>query len=74
MKGVRKNADKRCPICQEEEDAKRILLERRDTRNCRMNLMKDKWLNMNEEIAYRKLLNCTNKDQIKQIRQIRANG
>ena len=44
MKGVRNNADKRCPICQEEEDAKRILLERRDTRNCRMNLIKDKWL------------------------------
>jgi hypothetical protein len=65
-KGVKKKANKRrCPICLEEEDGKHILLDSRDTRNCRMKLINDKGLNMNEEIACRKLLKCTIKDQLK---------
>jgi hypothetical protein len=36
LKGVRRNADKaRCPLCLEEEDAKHILLECKETKHWR---------------------------------------
>jgi hypothetical protein len=68
LKGVRQNTDKgRCPLCFNEEDAKHILLDCRDTRNWRLKLLNDKWPSMNKEVAYRKMLRCTNKDQIRNL-------
>jgi hypothetical protein len=52
----------RCAIRIEEEYAKHILLDCRDTRNCKVKLINDKWLNMNKEVACGKMSKCTNKD------------
>ena len=62
MKRVRKNIYKgRCPIRIEEEDAKHILLDSRDTRNWKVKLINDKWLNMNNEVAVGKCQNARTK-------------
>jgi HKD family nuclease len=62
LKGVRQNTDEgRCSIWLE-EDAKHVLLDCRDTRNWKVKLINDKWLNMNKEVAYGKMLKYTNKD------------
>jgi hypothetical protein len=64
-KRVRRNADKgRCPLCLEEEDVKHILLECKETKYWREKLIHDKWLNMNREITYRKILKTTNRTHI----------
>jgi hypothetical protein len=34
------------------------------TRKCGMKFLNDKWWSMNKEAAYRKILWCTNRDQI----------
>jgi hypothetical protein len=65
LKGVRRNADKgRCPLCLEEEDVKHILLEFKGTKYWREKLIHDKWLNMNKEVACRKILKITNRVHI----------
>jgi hypothetical protein len=68
LKGVRRNADKgRCPLCFEKEDAKHILLECKDTKHWRVKLIHDKWLNMNNEVAYRKIMKITNRTLIQNL-------
>jgi hypothetical protein len=47
-----------------EEDVHHTLLEFLGTRNWRIIFANDTRLNMNKETAYRKILRCTNKDQI----------
>ena len=32
-----------------------------------MKFLEEKWLNMNKEVAYRKIVRCTNKDQIRNV-------
>jgi hypothetical protein len=32
-----------------------------------MELLNEKWLNNNKEIAYRKILRCTNKEQVRTL-------
>jgi hypothetical protein len=60
-----KNTDKRrCYLCLGEEDAKHILLDSWETTNWKLKFLNDEWLNMNKEVAYRKMLRCLNKDQI----------
>jgi len=44
-----------------------ILLDCLEARNCRMKYLNDKWLSMNKEVAYRKIIRCTNKDQIRNL-------
>jgi hypothetical protein len=44
-----------------------MLLDCRDTRNWRMKLINDKWLHMNKEAAYRKMLKSTTKEQVKYL-------
>jgi hypothetical protein len=51
----------------EEENAKHILLDCRDTRNWRMKLINDKRLNMNKEVAYRKMFKNTTKKQVNNV-------
>jgi hypothetical protein len=56
LKGVRRNADKgRCPLCFGKEDVKHILLECKETKHWGVKLIHDKWLNMNKEVACRKI-------------------
>jgi HKD family nuclease len=52
-----------------EEDAKHILLNCPETKKWREELLCSKWLNKNEDIAYRKIINCTNVTKIKTIGQ-----
>jgi hypothetical protein len=35
--------------------------------NWRMKLLKGKWLSMNRDVVYRKVLSCTNKDPIRYL-------
>jgi hypothetical protein len=68
LKGVRRNADKgRCPLCFEKEDVNNILLECKEIKYWREKLIHDKWLNMNEEITYRKILKITNRTHIQNL-------
>jgi hypothetical protein len=54
--GVRRNADKgRCTLCFEREDVKHIFLYCKETKHWRLTLIHDEWLNMNKEVAYRKI-------------------
>jgi hypothetical protein len=65
LKGVRRNTDKgRCPLCLEEEDVEHILLGCKETKHWRVKLIHDKWLNMNKEVAYRKIVKITNRVHI----------
>jgi hypothetical protein len=65
LKGVGRNADKgRCPLCFEKEVVRHILLECKETKYWREKLIHDKWLNMNKEITYRKILKTTNRTHI----------
>jgi hypothetical protein len=57
----------RCPLCFEKEDGKRILLECKETKHWRRKLMHNKWLNMNKEVACRKIIKITNRTQIKNV-------
>jgi hypothetical protein len=68
LKGVRRNADKgRCPLCFEKEDVKHILLECKETKHWRVKLIHDKWLSMNKEVAYRKIVKITNRVHIQNL-------
>jgi hypothetical protein len=49
-----------CPLCLGEEDAKHILLKWPGTYQWREEFACCKWLNINENIAYRKIISCTN--------------
>jgi hypothetical protein len=46
------------------EDVKQRLLGCSETKKLRMQFMSKKWLCINEELAYRKIINCTNKAHI----------
>jgi hypothetical protein len=68
LKGVRRNADKgRCTLCLEEDDVEHILLECKETKYWRETLIHDKWLKMNKEITYRKILKTTNRTHIQNL-------
>jgi hypothetical protein len=45
-------------------DVKHILLSSPETKKWRMQFISKKWLCINEELAYRKIINCTNKAYI----------
>ena len=64
------NVDKgRCPLCSGEEDVKHILLDCKETKHWRIKLILDKWLNMNKQVAYRKMVKITNKAHIQNLRK-----
>jgi hypothetical protein len=68
LKRIRRNTDKgRCGLCLGEEDVKRILLDCLETRNWRIKFFNEKCLNMKKEIAYRKILRCANKGQMRHL-------
>jgi hypothetical protein len=51
---------RRCPLCNGEEDALHVLLKCPETRRLREHLLDRKWQIINEELAYKKIINCTN--------------
>jgi hypothetical protein len=65
LKWLRRNSHNgKCPLCLEEEDVKHILLDCSDSRNWRLHVLNDKWISINEEVAHKKMLICTNKNQL----------
>jgi hypothetical protein len=65
---MRKNIDKgRCPLDLSEEDVIHNLLDCLGTRNWIMKFLNDKWLRMNKDVAYRKILRCSTKDRIRNV-------
>jgi hypothetical protein len=68
VKGTKRNMDKGIGmLCSGEEDVRCILLDSLEKRNWRMKVSNEKWLNMNEEVAYMIILRRTNKDQIRNL-------
>jgi hypothetical protein len=63
-KGVEKGT---FPLCLGKEDTKHILLECPETKDWKMEMLRKRWLDINEEIAYRKVLRCTKKMMVKNI-------
>jgi hypothetical protein len=57
-KGVEKGT---CPLCLGKEDTKHILLQCPENKTWRTEMLCKRWLDINEEIAYRKMLSCRNK-------------
>jgi hypothetical protein len=65
LRGIRRGWEKgTCPLCRDNVDAKHILLSCPETKKCRMQFMNKKWLCINEELSYKKIVNCTNKAYI----------
>jgi hypothetical protein len=61
LRGIRKGLEiKRCLLYNEEEDAIHILIKCTETRRLREHLLSRKWQIINEELAYKKIINCTN--------------
>jgi hypothetical protein len=68
LRGSRKGVEKgTCPLCLGKEDTKHILLECAETKNWRTEMLCKRWLDINEEVAYRKMLICTNKMMVKNM-------
>jgi hypothetical protein len=66
LRGMTKGFEKgRCPLSSKDEDAVRILLKCSEIRNWREQFLSRKWLMFNEEIAYKKITNCTNAGDLK---------
>jgi hypothetical protein len=62
LRGSRKGVEKgTCPLCLGKEDTKHILLECPETNDWRMEMLCKRWLDINDEVAYRKVLSCTKK-------------
>jgi hypothetical protein len=53
-----------CPLCRGNEDAKHILFICPKTKKWRMQFINKKLSFINEELAYNKIVNCTNKSRI----------
>jgi hypothetical protein len=67
LKGVRRNIEKeRFSLGLGEDDVNHVL-DCEDTKHCRMKLIHDKWLKMNKEVAYRKMVKITNKAHIQNL-------
>jgi hypothetical protein len=50
-----------CPLCLGKQDTKHILLECAETKNWRMEMLCKRWLDINEEVACRKMLTVQTK-------------
>jgi hypothetical protein len=61
LRGMRKEFEKgRCTLCSKDEDAIHILLKCLETRKWREQFLSRKWLMLNEWIAFKKIITCTN--------------
>jgi hypothetical protein len=49
------------------KNAIHILLDCLETKHWRMEVLSDGWFNVHKEVAYRKILRCTNRDQIRNL-------
>jgi hypothetical protein len=67
LRGMRKGFEKgRCPLCSEEEDPIHIL-KCSETRKWREQFLSRKWLRLNELIDFKKIINCNNSIELRNI-------
>jgi hypothetical protein len=65
LRGIRRGFEKgRCPLCWE-EDVKHILLRCNESKKWREEWVNSNWPNINEDLAYKKIIGCTNVNRIK---------
>jgi hypothetical protein len=65
LRGNRRRLEKgTCLLCRGNKDVKHILLSCPETKKWRMQFINKKWLHINEELAYKKIVNCTSKAHI----------
>jgi hypothetical protein len=65
---VRKGSKKgRCPLCSKEEDSIHILLKCSETRKWREQFLSRKWFSRNEWIVFKKIINCNNSIELRNI-------
>jgi hypothetical protein len=57
----------RCPLCNEEDDVIHIFLKCSETREWREQFLSRKWLIVNKELAYKRIIYCTNAVELKKI-------
>jgi hypothetical protein len=57
----------RCPLCFEKDDVEHILLECKETKHWREKIIRDKWLNMNKEVACKNIMKITNRAHIHNV-------
>jgi hypothetical protein len=68
LRGLRNGFENgRCPLCSEDEDAIHMFLKCSETRKWREQFLSRKWLGLNEWIAYKKIINCTNIIELRNI-------
>jgi hypothetical protein len=68
LRGVRKGLETgRCPLCNGEGDAIHILLKCLEISRLREHLLSRKWQIINEELAYKKIINCTNNVELRNL-------
>jgi hypothetical protein len=68
LRRIRRGSDRgRFPPCLGEMEAKHIMLKCPETKKWREELVCNKWLNINEDIAYRKIIICNNVTKLKVI-------
>jgi hypothetical protein len=68
LRGIRRGFERgSCPLYLGEEDAKHLLLKCSETKKGREECANCNWLNINEDLAYRKLISCTNVNKIKSV-------
>jgi hypothetical protein len=54
-----------CHLCKEEKNIVPIPLKCNETQRWRQQLLGNKWLHMNEEIAYTKIISCNKISELK---------
>jgi hypothetical protein len=71
LREMRKESEKgRCSLCRgEEEGALHILLKCSEKRKWREQFLSRKWLIVNEEATYKRITNCTNAVELRNIRK-----
>jgi hypothetical protein len=68
LRGMRKGLEiGRCPLCNGEENEIHTLLKCPETRRLREHLLSRKWQIINEELAYKKNINCTNTVELRNL-------
>jgi hypothetical protein len=59
-RGEQRVLERKMSLCSEAEDSLHILLKCSETRKWREQLLSSKLLIVNEEVAYKRIINCTN--------------
>jgi hypothetical protein len=68
LRGNEKGLDNgRCHLCKGEEDAVHSLLKCSETRRLKENLLSKNWHVIHEELAYKKIINCTNTVEVRNL-------